>query len=83
MSIDANAITRLEEKVGVVLQRIQELRTENEDLKQKLTVAENWRSELANKETELNDLKELLAIQDAERVEIRSRLEALLATLEI
>jgi cell shape-determining protein MreC len=82
MSIDTTAITHLEEKVEAILRRIKELKTENEALKQRVGAAENWRSELAGKEKELNDLKELLSIQDAERVEIRSRLEALLTKLE-
>jgi cell shape-determining protein MreC len=82
MSIDTSAIAHLEEKIENILQRIGRLQAENEDLKHKIVESEKWRLELESKEKELNDLKELLALQDAERVEIRSRVEALLTKLE-
>ncbi|MDR1396820.1 MAG: hypothetical protein LBJ14_03730 [Desulfarculales bacterium] len=82
MSIDTSAIAHLEEKIENILQRISRVQAENETLKQKVLEADHWRLDIESKDKELNDLKELLTMQDAERVEIRSRVEALLTKLE-
>lgn len=80
--MDNNVMSRLEEKIEGILQKIAGLRAENEQLRQQLSEAAELKQQLQAKESELNDLNELLAVQDAERVEIRTRVEALVAKLE-
>ena len=80
---DSNVMIRLEEKIEEILRRISSLKAENEDLRQKLNETYALREKLEAKERELSEMNELLAVQDAERAEIRARVEALVAKLEV
>ena len=82
MSVDNSVMARLEEKIEEIVQKVAALQRENADLKQQVYESQAMLTELEAKDKELNDLNELLAVQDAERAEIRSRVEALVAKLE-
>ena len=80
--MENNVMYRLEQKIDEILQRVANLKTENEQLKQQLVEATGLKDVLQAKERELGELNELLAVQDAERAEIRAKVEALVAKLE-
>lgn len=64
--------SRLEAKIEEMLARLKTLGEENEELKKRL----------ADKEGEVAELNELLKTQDAERNEVRLRIEGLVQKLE-
>jgi chromosome segregation ATPase len=64
-------------------ERINILQAENEKLKLQLTETSSLQERLEAKEKNLAEVNELLAAYDAERAEIRSRVESLVAKLEM
>lgn len=70
--MDIEAFARLEEKVDQLLGRLEALKGENTQLKDRL----------AEKEKEVAELDQLLKVQDGERSEVRQRIEALVEKLE-
>ncbi|MFH1057918.1 MAG: cell division protein ZapB [Pseudomonadota bacterium] len=64
--------SRLEAKIEEMLARLKALGEENEELKKRL----------ADKEGEVAEFNELLKTQDAERNEVRLRIESLVQKLE-
>jgi cell division protein ZapB len=70
--MEVAAFARLEAKIEELLNRLTALTTENAGLK----------SRLDEKEKEVTELGELMAAQDAERDEVRKRIESLVEKLE-
>ncbi len=70
--MEVAAFARLEAKIEDLLNRLNSLKAENADLKGRLD----------EKEKEVNELGELMAAQDAERDEVRKRIESLVQKLE-
>lgn len=64
--------SRLEAKIEDLLSRLKSVADENEELKKRLV----------DKEGEIAELNELLKTQDAERNEVRLRIEGLVQKLE-
>lgn len=67
-----SSFTRLEDKVGLLLERLSQLKRENQRLK----------DQLAEKEREAQILGEQLAARDAERNEVKRRISGLVNRLE-
>lgn len=70
--MEVAAFARLESKIEELLARLGAVQAENQDLKGKLE----------EKEKEVAELGELLATQDAERDQVRQRIENLVQKLE-
>ncbi len=70
--MEVAAFARLEAKIEELLGRLNSLKAENADLKGRLD----------EKEKEVNELGELMAAQDAEREDVRKRIENLVQKLE-
>ena len=70
--MEVAAFARLEAKIEDLLNRLTALKTENAELKGRLD----------EKEKEVTELGELMAAQDAERDEVRKRIENLVQKLE-
>ena len=70
--MDLSSFARLEKKIEELLERLKELGSENAEL----------RGRLEEKEIEVNELNELLSAQDAERDQVKDRVEQLLAKLD-
>ncbi|CAO0822740.1 cell division protein ZapB [Desulfarculales bacterium] len=70
--MEVAAFARLEAKIEDLLNRLNSLKAENFDLKGRLD----------EKEKEANELGELMAAQDAEREDVRKRIESLVQRLE-
>lgn len=70
--MDIAAFARLEQKIDELLSCLEALRGENADLK----------NSLAEKESEVSELGQLLKVQEDERNEVRQRIEALVQKLE-
>lgn len=70
--MEVAAFARLEAKIEELLNRLNALKAENADLKGRLD----------EKEKEVNELGELMAAQDAEREDVRKRIESLVQKLE-
>ncbi|MFH1033790.1 MAG: cell division protein ZapB [Pseudomonadota bacterium] len=70
--MEVAAFARLEAKIEELLNRLNSLKSENADLKGRLD----------EKEKEVNELGELMSAQDAERDEVRKRIESLVQKLE-
>ena len=70
--MEVAAFARLEAKIEDLLNRLNSLKAENADLKGRLD----------EKEKEANELGELMAAQDAEREDVRKRIESLVLKLE-
>jgi len=70
--MEVAAFARLEAKIEDLLGRLTQMKSENAELK----------SRLEEKEKEVAELGELMATQDAERDEVRKRIENLVQKLE-
>lgn len=70
--MEVAAFARLEAKIEDLLGRLTQMRSDNAELK----------SRLDEKEKEVAELGELMAAQDAERDEVRKRIENLVQKLE-
>jgi cell division protein ZapB len=70
--MDTSTFARLEQKIEELLGRLSALKSENVEMK----------SRLEAKDKELADLNELLSVQEAERNEVRQRIETLVNKLE-
>ena len=70
--MEVAAFARLEAKIEELLGRLTQLRSENAELK----------GRLEEKEKEVTELGELMTAQDAEREEVRKRIETLVQKLE-
>jgi len=70
--MEITAFARLEQKIEELLGRLASFKSENAELK----------SRLEAKDKELADLNELLSVQEAERNEVRQRIETLVNKLE-
>jgi len=68
-------LTKLNEKIDNLLKNYEELQKENENLKLKL---ENNKELLAQKDTELLECKEQMALKELELEEVISKIEAIL-----
>ena len=82
METQNNFLAQLEDKVEEIIKRVSQLQEENRLLKIRLDEALALQAIVEVKEKEVNELSELLAVQDAEREEIRKRVEALVSKLE-
>ncbi|MCB2188326.1 MAG: cell division protein ZapB [Deltaproteobacteria bacterium] len=71
--MELSAFSRLEEKIDSLVRRMEELKAENQAL----------RGDLEAKEKEAQELGELMAVLEAEREEVKSRIEGLVARLEL
>ncbi|MEW5911453.1 MAG: cell division protein ZapB [Thermodesulfobacteriota bacterium] len=70
--MDLSTFKTLETKIEELLNRLKALKQENDEV----------RGRLEEKEREVAELTQLLSVQDAERDQVRERVEGLLAKLE-
>lgn len=70
--MDLSTFKILETKIEELLDRLRTLKQENSDI----------RGQLEEKEREVAELNQMLSAQDAERDQVRQRVEGLLAKLE-
>ncbi len=68
-------LTKLNEKIDNLLKNYEELQKENENLKLEL---ENTKASLAEKDTELLECQEKMALKEVELEEVVSKIEAIL-----
>lgn len=70
--MDLSTFKTLETKIEELLNRLKALKQENDEVRRRLE----------EKEREVAELTQLLSVQDAERDQVRERVEGLLAKLE-